>query len=110
MDDDKKRPAFNPRPAGEVRPGSGTDALLRVLKINPGRWFWHSELILMLGRSKGEIDWALRYLTGQGVIRAEVVSRHRKKPAMRYALVRTKPATVHGFADTKDFADACCHP
>lgn len=77
-----------------VRKGSGTDALLRVLRINPGRWFWHAELKFILGRSKGELDWALRYLVSQGVVRAEMVARHGRKPAMRYALTLTKPATV----------------
>jgi len=52
----------NPRPQGVIRPGNGTDVLLRFLRQAPGRWFFHSELVLTLGRSKGEIDWALLYL------------------------------------------------
>jgi len=31
----------NPRPQGVIRPGSGTDVLLRFLRQSPGRWFFH---------------------------------------------------------------------
>ncbi len=58
----------NPRPAGVIRPGSGTDVLLRFLRQSPGRWFFHAELVLALGRSKGEVDWALKYLNQSGVL------------------------------------------
>lgn len=55
----------NPRPADVIRPGSGTDVLLRFLRLHPLRWFFHVELVVALGRSKGEVDWALQYLTGR---------------------------------------------
>ena len=56
----------NPRPQGVIRPGNGTDVLLRFLRQAHGRWFCHSELVLVLGPSKGEIDWALQYLVREG--------------------------------------------
>jgi hypothetical protein len=45
--------------------------LLRFLRQAPGRWFFHSELVLALGRSKGEIDWALLYLVREGWWKAD---------------------------------------
>jgi hypothetical protein len=78
----------NPRPAGVIRPGSGTDALLRFLHQAPGRWFFHSELILELGRSKGEIDWALGYLVRAGLVECKLTEIPARKPILRYWLVR----------------------
>lgn len=77
----------NPRPPGVVRPGSGTDVLLRYLRVHPGRWFFHPELVLTLGRSKGEIDWALQYLGAQGHIEAVAVELQGRKAVMRYRLM-----------------------
>ena len=62
----------NPRPAGVIRPGSGTDVPLRYLRQAPGRWFFHSELVLALGRSKGEVDWALQYLVRCGLVESRL--------------------------------------
>lgn len=57
----QQRP-FNPFPPGHIVRGSGTDVTLTFLKSQPKRWFFHNELILALGRSKGEVDWALQQL------------------------------------------------
>lgn len=76
----------NPRPAGVIRPGSGTDVLLRFLRQSPGRWFFHSELILALGRSKGEIDWALGYLVREGQVESRLTELPARKPVLRYRL------------------------
>lgn len=76
----------NPNPPGVVRPGSGSDVLLRFLRCNPRRWFLHSELVLSLGRSKGEVDWALQYLAQLRLISSAVVELPGRKPVMRYAL------------------------
>ncbi len=47
----------NPRPAGVIRPGSGTDVLLRFLRQAPGRWFsipsWSWPWAAARGRSIG---------------------------------------------------------
>ena len=76
----------NPRPAGVIRPGSGTDVLLRYLQRTPGRWFFHSELVLALGRSKGEVDWALQYLVRVGRVEGRLTDLPGRKPVMRYQL------------------------
>ena len=76
----------NPRPAGVIRSGSGTDVLLRFLRTHPARWFFHSELVLALGRSKGEVDWALQYLKDQGHIKSEEAELPGRKAALRYQL------------------------
>lgn len=76
----------NPRPAGIIRPGSGTDVLLRFLAHQPGRWFYRPELVLALGRTKGEIDWALQYLVGQGRIQALDTAVPGRKAVLRYKL------------------------
>lgn len=77
---------FNPRPAGVIRPGSGTDMLLRLLRQNPGRWYFHAELVLALGRSKGEVDWAVQLLRLQGMLEAKETEVLGKKPILRYRL------------------------
>lgn len=77
----------NPRPQGVIRPGSGTDVLLRFLRQAPGRWFFHSELVLALGRSKGEIDWALLYLVREGFVDSRRTELPARKPVMRYRLL-----------------------
>lgn len=82
---DKKK-FNNPRPPGVLRPGSGSDVLLRYFRSNPTRWFFHAELVLTLGRSKGEVDWALVFLTRLGLIEATQTALPGKKPVMRYAL------------------------
>lgn len=58
--------AFNPCPPGSILPGSSTDVALRYFRRMPDRWLLHSEVVLALGRSKGEADWALRRLTELG--------------------------------------------
>lgn len=76
----------NPRPAGVVRPGSGTDVLLLFLRQAPRRWFFHAELVLALGRSKGEIDWALLYLVREGQVESLLTELPARKPVLRYRL------------------------
>jgi len=85
--EEPKKPT-NPRPPGVLRPGSGSDVLLRYLQQNRGRWFFHQELVQTLGRSKGEVDWALQYLAKLELIQSEVSSLPGRKPVMRYALTQ----------------------
>ncbi len=77
----------NPRPQGVIRPGSGTDVLLRFLRQAPGRWFFHSELVLALGCSKGELDWALGYLLREGLVGGRLTDLPARKPVFRYKLL-----------------------
>jgi len=88
----------NPRPAGIIRPGSGTDVLLRFLACQPERWFFHPELVLALGRTKGEIDWALQYLAGQGRIQALGTAVPGRKSVLRYRLAAVSVPSVAGLA------------
>lgn len=81
-----KSRAHNPRPPGVIRPGSGTDVLLRFLRASPHRSFYHSELVLALGRSKGEVDWALVYLKESRLIVAVEVELPGRKPVKRYQI------------------------
>ena len=83
--EERPRPA-NPRPPGVIQPGSGSDVLLRFLRAHPGRWFFHPELVLTLGRSKGEVDWALQYLARLELIDSEMSSLPGRKPVMRYSI------------------------
>lgn len=78
--------AHNPRPPGVIRPGSGTDVLLRFLQASPKRSYYHSELVLALGRSKGEVDWALVYLKEIELVIAVQAELPGRKPVMRYQL------------------------
>ena len=82
----EKKEFKNPQPPGVIRPGSGTDVLLRYLKQQPGRWFFHAELVLSLGRSKGEVDWALQYLAAQNLLESRETELIGRKPVLRYRL------------------------
>lgn len=77
----------NPFPKGVVVAGSSVDVALRFFKRNPQRWFFHSEIVLALGRSKGEADYALRRLTDLGwlQVQQDYVAPSRS-PAHRYKL------------------------
>jgi hypothetical protein len=51
---------FNPRPPGVVHDGSATDAVLRVLKANPQRYFTYAELRSRCpGYSHAAMSWGL---------------------------------------------------
>lgn len=61
-------PRYNPRPAGVIREGGATDAVLGFLRANPKRFFCHYEIKIATGRSKPSIDWALLFLKSQNLI------------------------------------------
>lgn len=63
-------PRFNPRPAGVVRPGSASDAVLAVLVSRPDLWTTHAQLLLLSGRTKRAADWALIFLRSQALVEA----------------------------------------
>lgn len=58
----EQRIRFNPRPRGQVRPGSAADAILRLLRANPDRTYWRHQLIHITGCTRKSVDWALSYL------------------------------------------------
>jgi len=59
----------NPRPRGQYRPGSATEAVLHCLAQRPGRWLTESELVKATGRSRGAVTGALFFLRGQRLVR-----------------------------------------
>lgn len=60
---------FNPRPAGEMRPGSASEAVIEYLRQRPSPiWSTHRQIVLATGRSGKSVDWALIYLRGLGLI------------------------------------------
>lgn len=61
-------PRFNPRPAGVIREGGATDAVLTFLQSNPKRFFCHHEIQTATKKTKVSIDWALCYLRAQMLI------------------------------------------
>ena len=80
---------YNPRPAGVIRQGSATDAVLKVLEANPGRFFTCGDLMARTGRSHAAVSWALIYL--RDVVRAvETASDSRQGNYLRYRLRRGK--------------------
>ncbi|MEF9946811.1 MAG: hypothetical protein RR800_00465 [Comamonas sp.] len=80
---DAARP-FNPYPPGHIVRGSGTDVTWTFLKNQPKRWFFHHELILALGRSKGEVDWALRQLVSLGLVETVEHKERNRAPVLKY--------------------------
>lgn len=55
-------PRFNPRPAGQIRPGSASEAVLAYLQRHEGRSFYRRALIVATGRTRKSVDWALLFL------------------------------------------------
>lgn len=81
--DAPQRP-FNPFPPGHIVRGSGTDVTLTFLKSQPKRWLFHHELILALGRSKGEVDWALQQLVKLGLVETVEHKERSRAPVFKY--------------------------
>lgn len=63
-------PRYNPRPPGVIQPGSASEAVLGVLRGNPGRFFTAQQLIRGTGRSHAAVSFALLYLRDKGMIQA----------------------------------------
>lgn len=59
---------YNPRPPGVIQPGSASEAVLRILTENPGRFFTAQQLIQETGRTHAAVSFALLYLRDQGRI------------------------------------------
>ena len=81
--DARQRP-FNPFPPGHIVRGSGTDVTLTFLKSQPKRWLFHHELILALGRSKGEVDWAVQQLVRLGLLETVEHKERSRAPVYKY--------------------------
>ncbi len=81
-------PRYNPHPAGVIREGSASQAILAYLGAQqPGRFVPSAELIKATGRPHSAVSWSLVYLRGLGLV--EVVPDGARNPRYnRYRLVR----------------------
>lgn len=78
---------FNPRPPGVIQPGSASEAVLKVLNEQPGRFYTCQQLIEKTGKSHAAVSWACIYLRDQGLVRA--VSDGARNPRfLRYRIVK----------------------
>lgn len=78
-------PRFNPRPPGVIRPDSGTEAVLALLRDNPHRQWSRYQIVLRTGRTTKAVDWALLYLKTHGFV-ACVEDATRNPQYLRYAI------------------------
>lgn len=61
-------PRYNPRPAGVIRPGSATEAVLTLLCRRHPIYLNHAQIMLQTGRTTKAVSFALVYLKAQGHI------------------------------------------
>lgn len=61
---------FNPRPAGVIREGATTQAVLRFLESAPRAWHTHHQIMVGTGRTTKAVCHALLYLRALGRIEA----------------------------------------
>lgn len=79
---ERPRQRFNPRPAGVIREGSATDAVLKYLRESPG-FRTHAQIAWATGRSRSQITWGLIYLRRLKLI-DEVADTTRNSKYLRY--------------------------
>ena len=78
---------FNPRPPGVIQPGSASEAVLKVLNEQPGRFYTCQQLMQKTGKSHAAVSWACIYLRDQGLVQA--VSDGARNPRfLRYRIVK----------------------
>lgn len=63
-----EHPRYNPRPAGTIREGSATEAVLIFLRSREGQWFNHFQIVKLTGRTAKSVDHALLYLRAQRLV------------------------------------------
>lgn len=81
-------PRYNPRPAGVIRDGSATQAVLVFLRKHPKQFFSHIQIVTATGRSYKSVNWAMLYLRSQDLV--ECVSDAQRNP--RYLRYRAASA------------------
>ncbi len=79
---------FNPRPAGVIRDGSATQAVLDFLRLHPGRYFTHPQIVAATGRTEKACDWALLFLRAKNKVRAESADAARSHGYLRYSIAQ----------------------
>lgn len=85
-------PRYNPRPAGVIREGSATEAVLTLMQRRPARWLTHREIVQETGRTAKGVDWALLYLRAQALVEC-VSDAHRNPRYLRYRAVQAPTAS-----------------
>lgn len=82
------RPHYNPKPAGVIRDGSATGAVLDWLRTRKAdQWWTRGQIMAGTGRTEKSVNWALLYLRTQG--RIECVPDGSRNPQYRrYRAVR----------------------
>jgi len=58
----------NPRPAGVIRQGSASEAVLLALQAARGQYLTHAQIMARTGRTQKALSWALIFLHSQGHI------------------------------------------
>lgn len=61
-------PRYNPRPAGVIRDGSATQAVLVFLRQHPKQFFSHFQIVTATGRSNKSVNWAMLFLRSQNLV------------------------------------------
>ena len=64
----RRRPAFNPRPPGVMRPDSASETVYQFLKNNPGRYYFMAHIVNQTGRTYKSVSWAVIFLSARGFI------------------------------------------
>jgi hypothetical protein len=59
---------YNPRPAGVIRDGSATAAVLIFMTSRKGVFLTHAQIVKGTGRSAKSVDWALLFLRSQELV------------------------------------------
>jgi hypothetical protein len=59
---------FNPRPAGVIRQGSASEAVLQTLRAARGQFLTHAQIKARTGRTQKALSWALIFLHDQQLI------------------------------------------
>jgi len=98
----------NPRPAGSMLKGSGTERVLAFLRAHPAQWFLRCEVRDALLMSDGRTGWALRRLTVLGLVEEKWVWHVRRRAVLGYRF--RSPGAARGKARAappgKDLVDS----
>jgi hypothetical protein len=76
------QPRYNPRPAGQIRPGSATQYVLDFLRARP-YWCTYSFILVGTGRTAKSLDHALLYLRALDLVEC-VADEARNPKYLRY--------------------------
>jgi len=61
-------PRYNPRPAGEIRDGSATQAVLVFLQARARLFHTHRQIVHGTARTDKAVNWAMLFLRSQNLV------------------------------------------